>query len=453
MRAASRPSGRWASGLYPYLVGLLTPLVIEPAIGARYLTIANWLREFYGLPRGERERWRQERLREILAYASREVPFYRALAREGARELRLEELPIVGKGLIREDMERFAPANWMQIPHVNKKSGGSTAEPWQYPLDKRAWAHFYGACLHQWETLGYRYGERIVLLGTPPALHPAELTWKTRLRFALERRVVSTTGTDIGPEASLERAIAASQAGGSLWYGYPSIAAAMADAVLERGRRLPGPKAIVTTSEMLQPQWRSRIEQAFGAPVHDEYGCNDGGVLAQSCPRGRLHLAENVSIVEIMDGDSPAEPGTEGDVVATNLHARTLPFLRYRTGDRAVLRGEPCPCGHDGATLERLAGRKSDVVKLDGRQVPIRAIGATFRAAPSVRRWQLVQPRRGALRMRLDAGPGFDGEQREQLLGALHRACGSSVGIELTTSEPIERTAGGKVKLVVREVE
>ena len=60
---------------------------------------------------------------------------------------------------------------------------------------------------------------------------------------------------------------------------------------------------------------------------------------------GRFHVAENISLVEILDGDEPCPPGVEGDIVVTNLHAQALPFLRYRVGDRAVLGDGPCPCG------------------------------------------------------------------------------------------------------------
>src|SRR5213079_1972579 len=106
--------------------------------------------------------------------------------------------------------------------------GGSTGDPWQYPLDRRAWTHMYAASLHLWERTGYRYGESIVLLGSPPSLHPESVDWKLRVRLLLERRIVSTAGVEIDPATSLERARRAGEAGGSLWYGYASTAAAMA---------------------------------------------------------------------------------------------------------------------------------------------------------------------------------------------------------------------------------
>lgn len=87
----------------------------------------------------------------------------------------------------------------------------------------------------------------------------------------------------------------------------------MAAAVLKEGRRVRPPKAILSSSEVLLPEWRTQIETAFGVRVADEYGCNDGGVLAQTCTADRFHVADNLSIVEVLDDHGRrCPPGAEG---------------------------------------------------------------------------------------------------------------------------------------------
>jgi phenylacetate-CoA ligase len=315
----------------------------------------------------------------------------------------------------------------------------------------RAWAQTYGASLHLWERSGYRYGEKVVQLGAPPSLHPESRALKARIRRGLERRVVSTAGFEIDHSTSLQRALKAGEAGGAVWYGYASTVAAMASAVAGAGRRVRGPRAIITTSEPLRPEWRRRIEDVFKAPVFDEYGCNDGGVFALSCLRGRFHLAENLSIVEVLEGNRPCPPGIEGDVVVTNLHARVLPFLRYKVGDRAALGEGPCPCGCPGATLERLAGREGDRLLLsDGKELSLPALTHCFWETRNVRQWQIVQrgPRR--IVVRLDAAPAFGETEAELIVRALRLQCGGGVDVSVTTSEPIERTPAGKHRIVIR---
>lgn len=442
--------------LYVPVLGLATVLVIEPLVGARYLSTAEWLREFDAWLPDRRREWQRRQLASVLGHAAAHVPFYRDLIGAGpdARSMPLHELPIVDKDQIRGDTQRFLSEGWEGMPHLVKATGGTTGDPWRYVLDKRAWAHMYGAALHFRERIGSHYGEPMVILGSPPSLVPGGASWKARLRGQLERRLVTAAGVEVDPVASLERARQAGILGAALWYGYAGTLAAMADAVLSARVHVPPPKAIVSTAEMLQPEWRRRIEDAFAAPVFDEYGCNDGGVLAQSCRRGRFHVADNLSLVEVLEGNRPCPPGVEGDVVVTNLHARVLPFLRYRVGDRAVIGDGLCPCGHPGTTLERISGRRGDRVLLPGGvELSAIAFGHVFKETPAVRRWQVVQEDAGHLTVRLDVAVGFDRSQEERIRSYFRERCGDRLQVRTTTSEPIERSRAGKHKVVVRRIQ
>jgi phenylacetate-CoA ligase len=436
--------------LYPRLLEVATRHAIEPMVGAPYLSIAAWLHDFSSWSPARRHDWQGRRLEYVLAHAARHVPFYRDLARNG--RIRLESLPIVDKAMVRSDADAFRSE--LSLPSVVKRTGGTTGDPWTYELDRQAWAHVYAAGIHFWERVGYRYGERVAVLGTPPSLISGANGWKDRLRRAVERRVYPSTGIETDHEASLAHARAASASRAVLWYGYASMLAGMADAVAAEGLSLPGPRAIVTTSEPLLSEWRRRIEAAFGVPVYDQYGCNDGGVLAQTCREGRFHLAENVSLLEVVEGDTPCSPGVEGELVVTNLHARVLPFLRYRVGDRAVLGEGTCPCGQDGATLERIAGRTGDRLRLpDGTELSLPGLTTAFWEAPNVRRWQLVQPELGRIRVRLELADGFDDAEAARLEGALRKRCGDAVAIELVANEPFERAPEGKLQVLISRVD
>lgn len=437
-------------GLYPRVLDIATRRAIEPMVGASYLSIAVWLRDFSSWPPEQRANWQHERLEEVLAHAARHVPFYRALA--GGGRISLRSLPIVDKARIRSDSRAFRSEQ--TLPSVAKRTGGTTGDPWAYELDLQAWAHVYAAGIDFWERVGYRYGERVAVLGTPPSLISGANGWKSRLRRAVERRVYSSAGIETHHEASLAHARAASDARAALWYGYASMLAGMADAVATEGLSLPGPRAIVTTSEPLLSEWRRRIEAAFGVPVYDQYGCNDGGVLAQTCREGRFHVAENVSLLEVVEGDTPCSPGVEGELVVTNLHARVLPFLRYRVGDRAVLGEGTCPCGQGGATLERIAGRTGDRLRLpDGTELSLPGLTTAFWEAPNVRRWQLVQPELGRIRVRLELADGFDDAEAARLEAALRKRCGDAVAIELVADEPFDRAPAGKLQVLISRVD
>jgi phenylacetate-CoA ligase len=438
--------------LYPDVAGLLTTLVIERWLRAPYLSTAAWLREFDAWDGDRRRAWQDERLGEILAHARRHVPYYRARADAAGGDPRaaLARMPVVDKALIRADMEAFLSDRTSRTSTVTKRTGGSTGDPWEYPLDRTAWTHMYAAQLHFFERAGVRYGEPVLTLGVP-RLPGLTTGWKANLRRRLERKTLSATSFEVDPDASLRRAREALAAGATLWYGYAGTLAAMAHAVLDAGLEVRGPRAIVTTAEPLHPAWRDAIERAFRSPLYDEYGCNDGGVLAQSCPRGRFHLAENLSVVEVLDGDTPCPQGVEGDIAITNLHARALPFIRYRNGDRGVLGEGACPCGRAGATLERIAGRTGDRVRLrDGTLLSVMTFAQVFKLTPGVRRWQVVQPDVDRLVVRLDVRPDFDDVQGATILDYVRARTNGRVEVSLSVSEPIVLTPAGKHKVVVR---
>jgi phenylacetate-CoA ligase len=452
-----QPTGdRSMDRLYPHILGLLGPMVIEPITGTRHISVSHWLRDFANWPEERRRAWQRARVEEVVAHAAQSVPFYRQMlgSRPDIRAMELGDLPVVDKARIRADEDAFWSADAGRIPHLMKKTGGTTGDPWHYPIDKRTWTHTYAARLHCWEETGYRYGERFVLLGAPPSLVVGATGIKARLRYLLEREVVAVAGMDVDHATSLRRALAATRSRAALWYGYAGTAAAMADSVIAEEIQVVGPRAVVTSSETLQPLWRRSIEAAFSCPVYDQYGCYDGGVVAQTCLRGRFHVAENLSLMEVLDGDRPCPPGVEGDVAVTNLHAQVLPFLRYKVGDRAVLGEGTCPCGRPGLTLERLGGRVWDRLRLgNGTELSPLAFQPLFQELPSVSGWQVVQQGERQLVVRLQVRPTFQPHEQQRIERYVRDRCGEGIEVTSTTSEHLDTTISGKNRVVVRGLE
>jgi phenylacetate-CoA ligase len=454
-----RPPLRYGATIVPLVDRFYPPLLagvlrrpLERGAGAPYLATARWLREFYAWPAERRREWQDRRLDEIIRHIRRDVPFYAGCAApDGNPRSALAALPVVDKVRIKHEPDAFHARGWKEMCTLAKTTSGSTGQPFAYVLDCRAWAHIYAAAINFRERVNVRYGERVVLLGAPTALGLEAPDSKRALRHRIERHDRSLTGFDIGRAASLERARQAGRRDAAMWYGYASTIAAMAQAVLSEGITTPGPRAIVTMAEVLQPAWREQIRQAFRAPVFDEYGSNDGGVLSQTCEHGRFHLAENVSIVEVLEDGAPCPPGVEGEVVVTNLHARALPFVRYRIGDRAVPATGACECGRSGPALEHVTGRSGETILLpDGSEISGHAFGMLFANTPGVERWQIFQSDPSSIRIRLDVGEPLDDGRRDAIQGFARRHCGPDVAVHIVTDEPLDRTTGGKLRMVVR---
>ncbi len=92
------------------------------------------------------------------------------------------------------------------------------------------------------------------------------------------------------------------------------------------------------------------------------------------CPdsdAGLYHIVPERSVVEILRIDgTPTPPGEVGEIVTTDLHNYAMPFIRYRTGDSAVLEDRRCSCGREFPAVRRIEGRIISALKrCDGTTV------------------------------------------------------------------------------------
>ena len=69
-----------------------------------------------------------------------------------------------------------------------------------------------------------------------------------------------------------------------------------------------------------------------------------------------------------------------------------FPFIRYRTGDVAVLAPERCPCGRGLPVLREVQGRTTDfLVSADGGQVHALALIYVLGDIDGIRQFRIVQ--------------------------------------------------------------
>jgi phenylacetate-CoA ligase len=111
------------------------------------------------------------------------------------------------------------------------------------------------------------------------------------------------------------------------------------------------PKLIITGSETSTDTQRKSLQDFFQCPVLDEYSSEELGWIATQCVHGTYHMWDDISFIETLDGE----------IVGTNLHNFTIPFIRYRQSDSGVVSDfQKCTCGRFTRQLTRLQGRIND---------------------------------------------------------------------------------------------
>ncbi len=137
----------------------------------------------------------------------------------------------------------------------------------------------------------------------------------------------------------------------------------LALALLEDGRT-PAFEACLSHGSQLHDHYRRVIETAFRCPVWERAGTVETGVIVHPCREASsLHIPAEVLYVELARADgTPAGAGEVGEILVTTLRNPAMPLIRYRTGDLAVRRADPCSCGRTLPMLERVVGRAPEVL-------------------------------------------------------------------------------------------
>jgi phenylacetate-CoA ligase len=210
---------------------------------------------------------------------------------------------------------------------------------------------------------------------------------------------------------------------------------------------------------VLTPLLRRTIEDGFGVPVFDMYGCHEINLVAWECPGGGgLHTCDDAAVVEVLCGPRRAGEGERGEVVVTGLHSYAMPFIRYRLGDIAVRGDDACRCGRPLGTIRAIEGRTFEHFQLpDGRVIHPHRIGRLLLDFPAVSRYQITQERPDLVVVRVVPGWGKDLDPAA-LDRPIRALLGPDVHLQVLTVRDIPPERTGKVQIyrslasVVRDV-
>jgi phenylacetate-CoA ligase len=300
---------------------------------------------------------------------------------------------------------------------------------------------------------GWRPGDRQALIWGHAGDLQGYAGLRARLQNALYLRMLFLDSFDMNERVILEFRERLVRHRPTVVAGYARALALVAQLLGERGLAVPAPRGVISAAESLSDEDRSLIEGAFGCRVYDRYGSREFGVVAQQCAEtGGLHLSAERLIVEVLDPQGrPCPPGVLGEITVTDLGNLVMPFIRYRTGDLAVLASGPCPCGRTLPTLARVLGRTSDV--LVGRNDRLVACpGPTFFTAGTggVQQLQILQAADGAITL-VVVRSGEWREESAEALRARMRSLLGDIAVSVRFAEEIPSAPSGKYRFCISE--
>ena len=228
----------------------------------------------------EAERWnktqtaqfQQQRLRNLIEYASSEVPFYRDWFRDhhlDPQTATLDQLPIVNKSVMRQEgIVRFAAEHFPIKKRISSRSSGSTGEPFTFYESKLSYSVNLAAKLRTWQQAGYHLGDRYMKIANG-ARHGRLKKWQDRFNNCL---YVPFYSMDDCVLASVLKLIEKKRP--LFIRSYPVPLYLLAQYRNDHPNQyFHHPEHIFTTGSTLPSSYREVIEKAFCCDVIDSYSC------------------------------------------------------------------------------------------------------------------------------------------------------------------------------------
>jgi len=332
-------------------------------------------------------RYQTRQIEELLEYARSTSPYW-------AQRAGHETLPI----LTRTDVHRFRELmRSRRLPGklIRHTSSGTTDDNLTFYLDRTRQAWSRALRMHALRRLGVEVGEK-QLHFWPHFGAGGAFGWLKDAARALRDPITNDPSYDLRP-ISVSRL----QAGLGLIdryrpavvIGYPSWLFMLAQERLKTRpeRRSAAPQLVLSTGEVLYDFQRRAIESAFDAPVYEEYGSQEVGLIASEDINREWAINSQHVAIEVLHQGRTVQPGHMGEIVVTNLHSHVMPFIRYATGDVVISQGKD-PCSPASRYMRRIEGRASDVlVDSENRLQPNRHVVDGLVNATGVTEFSLYQ--------------------------------------------------------------
>lgn len=400
------------------------------------------------------------RLRQLLVHAQHHVPYYRRLFAEQGFDPHalqgiqgLQALPFLTKDLIRQHSEALVSERARGLARFN--TGGSSGAPLIFFIGRERVTHDVAAKWRATRWWNVDIGDpEIVVWGSPIELGAQDRVKQVRDALMRTELLPAFEMSDAKLEGFLQRIRARRP---RMLFGYPSALSKIAQFAQQRGVAMDdlGLRVAFCTSERLYDTQRQVIEQVFGCPVANGYGARDAGFIAHQCPAGGMHITAEDVVVEIVDAQGQVLPsGHAGEIVVTHLATGDYPFIRYRTGDRAVMDDTGCACGRGLPMLREIQGRSTDFVRAaDGTVMHGLALIYTLRDIAGISEFKIVQESLQLTRVQLVPGPGCDlATARARIEREFKARLGQHVAVEVQAVDAIAAEASGKFRYVMSKV-
>lgn len=414
-------------------------------------------------PREKLEKCQNSRVRKIVRFASRHVPYYRELFQ--SRDFSLEDfrtvndlyrLPVITPLQVRKAPDRFRPDR-VVTDTLKLVSSGTTGVP--------RWIHHDAVSLFNNAAQGERirffypkargvsrnFREAMIIVPLGSSAEEVQHYNRKKAWFPRNARVKRKYFSML---SSMEDIISGLNAfKPDVIRSYGSGLNMLFEELFRSGREFHFPASLVYSADSISASLKRKITEELGIPIFSIYSCVECLQLGFECTEHQgYHLNEDCYPVRIVDDSyNPVPAGDSGKVIISNLINRATVLLNYELGDVGRIIPGECGCGRTQRMLSLNISRVADRLTLeDGEQVhPIRFAEAVY-YEKDLWQHQVVQKSGNEFELFLVADPAADRDaMRNRLSREFEKWFQGKIRLHIRFVDQIEMTPGGKQRAVV----
>ena len=294
----------------------------------------------------------------------------------------LEKIPVTEKNKVKENTDSFINNKYRKksLPFY---TSGSTGNPMKTLIHPLHWVIEQAVIFRHWSWGGYYFRDATAMLrsyspkkGEPLTKYSRPLNTTYFSPFHLtDENMMMYYNLMIDLKTKVLR-------------GYPSSVKIFALFLKKNSLKINSIKQILVASEVLTDNDRNIIESVFDCKISNHYGLAEQIVMFGDCENHtHLHNYFEYGYVELLDTDRP----NIKKIIGTNLHNKTMPIIRYDTGDIAIVDDSKCKCSRNGITIKNIIGRHDQLIRTpNGYDIPSVNFYTMFEHYLEIDQWQIT---------------------------------------------------------------
>ncbi len=398
--------------------------------------------------------YQNKKLCELIKHSYENIPYYKKLFiknkinPEKIKNVKdLQNIPVLTKQMLKDNFEDLIYKDKKNGYLEPVKTSGTTGTPLTLYHDKHTRISRFTFLWRMWSWAGYNIGDRWAVIGNSIFEDNKIFKYKKSANalYVSIYKINEANSFKIIDELVKFKCC--------VLRGYPSALVNMARFVegYEMLKKLKL-KSIITDSEALQKHQRKKIEQVFNVKVYNMYVQSEWAAIGMECGEGNIHHQMENGIIEILDNDNNVlDYGTMGEITATGFYNKTMPLIRYKTGDLAVLKKSNCSCLRAHDVLQSLDGRLDEVI-ITPEGFRVSALNEAVKNCNGFDFIQIVQNSLSEIDVNIVKNDSFKTADINTLEHNIRRYLNSKIKIKFFFVDEIKPSANGKIRFVVNNI-